>query len=104
MKKKEPLSPKEEIFCRFFVASREPRASAARDAHIGLSNSLYLLNHSIFLKVSSGSIRMSALAILFEQLYAEECQQSQRHYPHQIRQKCRRSEHHIAEEASHVAH
>ena len=30
MKKKEPLSPKEEIFCRFFVASREPRASAAR--------------------------------------------------------------------------
>lgn len=30
MKKKEPLSPKEENFCRFFVASREPRASAAR--------------------------------------------------------------------------
>ena len=30
MKKKEPISPKEENFCRFFVASREPRASAAR--------------------------------------------------------------------------
>ena len=30
MKKKEPLSPKEENFCRFFVASREPRASTAR--------------------------------------------------------------------------
>ena len=33
MKKKEPLSSKEENFCRFFVASREPRASAARSGY-----------------------------------------------------------------------